>query len=253
MFNIITENRKENGRWQAEDGILVLSMRKETHQYQLSMVFANTETSLRLALEKGLGRPVSLVLTENSSSMLSARLRDGVMQVRLHEMFLTAGPDVIDEIVGFIKKRRSSIPLFRRFIRENNSHIRRKPPQKVFLKTEGRYHDLRELYEEVNREYFCGEIEAAITWGSGRARFAVRKRTLGSYSAGPNLIRINPVLDSSKVPRYFIKYVVYHEMLHAAIAIQKRGTRRCVHSAEFRRREKMFRDYERAVDWERRA
>ncbi len=228
-------------------------MQKENGQHQLSILFANTENSLSRALEKGLGRPVSLVLTENSSSMLSARLRDGVMHVRLHSMFLNAGPDVIDEMAGFIKKRRNSMPLFRRFIRDNNSCIRRKPPQKVSLKTGGRYHDLKELYDEVNREYFCGEIEAGITWGSGKARYAVRKRTLGSYSAGPNLIRINPVMDNSRVPRYFIKYVVYHEMLHAGIAIQKNGSRRCVHSAEFRRREKMFRDYERAVDWERRT
>jgi predicted metal-dependent hydrolase len=168
-------------------------------------------------------------------------------------MFLTAGPDVIDEIVSFIKKISNRIPLFRRFIGENSTLIRRKPPQKVSLNNGGRHHDLRELYREVNQEYFSGEIEAAITWGSGRARFAVRKRTLGSYSAGSNLIRISPVLDSSRVPSYFIKYVVYHEMLHVAIAIQKRGSRRCVHSAEFRCREQMFRDYDRAMAWERRA
>ena len=237
-----------NGRW-----YIIHHMKEEIRHQQLAIAFANTEDSLARSLEKCIGRPVSLVITENSSSMLSARLRDGVMHIRLHSMFLKAGADVINEMAAFIKKRSSSMPLFRRFIRDNNSCIRRKPPQKVSLKTVGRYHDLRELHDEVNLEYFSGEIDAGITWGNGKARYAVRKRTLGSYSAAPNLIRINPVLDSSKVPRYFIKYVVYHEMLHAGIAIQKSGSRRCVHSAEFRRREKMFRDYERAMEWERRA
>ncbi len=64
--------------------------------------------------------------------------------------------------------------------------------------------------------------------------------------------RINPILDNERVPYYFIEFVVYHEMLHAHIRVQKKNGRRSVHSKEFRDREKMFRDYEDAMAWENR-
>ena len=114
------------------------------------------------------------------------------------------------------------------------------------VRTSGNIHDLKALYDELNDEYFGGALDSVITWGAKSPRFAVRKRTLGSYSARANIIRINPALDSKKVPRYFIAYVVYHEMLHAAIGIQNRSGRRSIHPAEFR-------DFERATAWERKS
>jgi|WetSurMetagenome_2_1015567.scaffolds.fasta_scaffold00088_36 predicted metal-dependent hydrolase len=221
--------------------------------YQMNLIFHRTESELRELLEKGLRRHVRLVLTKNSSSMLSAQVREGVTHVRLHEMFLTAGMDVIDEIIGFIGNKRRCIPLFRSFVRYNSVNIREKPSRKITVRTSGRHHDLRELFNDVNREYFEDKIEALITWGTGRIGLWVRKRTLGSYSPESNLIRINPVLDSSKVPRYYLKYVVFHEMLHAHLGAQKKGARRCIHSSEFRRQERMFRDYDRAIVWERKS
>ena len=79
----------------------------------------------------------------------------------------------------------------------------------------------------------------------------VRKRTLGSYSERSHTIRINPVLDKRTVPCYVVAYVVYHEMLHAAMGISRHGGRRIVHSREFRRKEKLFKEYEKAMAWER--
>jgi predicted metal-dependent hydrolase len=93
-------------------------------------------------------------------------------------------------------------------------------------------------------------IRASITWGSGSPRCSVRKRTLGSYSERSHTIRINPVLDRKTVPRYYIAFVVYHEMLHAAMGMPLTGNRRSIHSREFRKREHLFKDYERAVAWE---
>jgi predicted metal-dependent hydrolase len=121
------------------------------------------------------------------------------------------------------------------------------------VKTAGKFHDLRKLFDEINKEYFGGVIQAAITWGSRSPRHAVRKRTLGSYSERSNMIRINPVLDKSVVPMHVVSFVVYHEMLHAAVGIAIQGKRRSVHSREFRKREKLFADYEKARAWERGA
>ena len=213
----------------------------------------HAEDVLRNYLEERLGRPLSLILTENSTSMLSARMRVDVLCIRLHRMFLNADSHVIDEIISFLKNRRSRMCLFRQFIRDNRSHLSKRPPNKVMVKTAGRFHDLRELYDAINKEYFGNVIQAEITWGSRSPRYAVRKRTLGSYSDRSNTIRINPVLDKSVVPRYVVSFVVYHEMLHAAMGIAMQGKRRSVHSREFRKREKLFADYEKARAWERGA
>lgn len=222
-----------------------------TANFALPLTVGHAETPLRRYLEERLNRPVSLLLTDNSTSMLSARVRDGVLCVRLHRMFAAAGSQVLDELVSFLSKRKGAMPCFRRFVRDHGEQLRKKPPNRVPVKTRGRAYDLRELYQELNEEYFNNTINAKITWGSSNSRCVVRKRTLGSYSERSHTIRINPVLDKRTVPCYVVAYVVYHEMLHAAMGISRHGGRRIVHSREFRRKEKLFKEYEKAMAWER--
>jgi hypothetical protein len=143
------------------------------------------------------------------------------------------------------------MPFFRSFVRDRREQLRKRPPNKVSIKTLGKFHDLRGLFDEINEEYFGGMINAVITWGPSSSRYVVRKRTLGSYSERSHTIRVNPVLDKKTVPRYVIAFVVYHEMLHAAIGISRQGGRHSVHPREFRKRERLFKDYERAIMWER--
>jgi hypothetical protein len=209
------------------------------------------ENHLKQYLEERLNRAVSLVLTENSTSMLSARLHAGVLRVRLHRMFLNSDSRVMSEIAAYLKNRKGAMPNFRSFIRDNREQLDRKPPKKVFVRTAGKFHDLCGLYDDINKEYFGGAINAAITWGTRSPRYAVRKRTVGSYSERSNTIRINPVLDRKTVPRCYVALTIYHEMLHAAMGTPLRGKRRSFHSREFRAREKLFKDYEKAMAWER--
>ncbi len=225
-------------------------MQKQEEIGQLRFTFGWSAESLGQRLEGEVGRRVSLVVTENTSTMLSFRKRSGMLQVRLHRMFLGAGPEVLSEIAAFLRTRRGSLPLLRRYIRENRSLVLSKPARKVSLRTAGRWHDLRELFDSVNRDYFSGSVAAAITWGSCCTKSAVRKRTLGSFSERANVIRINAVLDRNAVPRYYVAFIVYHEMLHAAMGVRRTGGRRSVHTREFRRREKLYADYERAIAWE---
>jgi len=208
------------------------------------------ESHLKQYLEECLNRPVSLVLTENSTSMLSARMHGDILRVRLHRMFLNADSRVMSELVAYLKNRRGAMPHFRSFIRDNREQLGTKPPKKVLVRTAGKCHDLCGLYDEINKEYFGGMVDAAITWGTRSPRFAVRKRTVGSYSERSNTIRINPVLDKKTVPRCYVGLIVYHEMLHAAMGTPLRGKRRSVHSREFRTREKLFKEYEKAMAWE---
>ncbi len=222
----------------------------ETSNYSLNLTFDCSESSVKKYLEERVGLPISLVFTENSSTMLSTRKRNGVLCLRLHRLFINAESGVLDEIASYLQGSRHAMTCFRKFVRDNKARIMAGPPNKVALKTQGQFHDLLALFNAVNEEYFGGRIVAGITWGSRSPRCSVRKRTLGSFSERSNIIRINPILDKKGVPRYYIAFVIYHEMLHAAIGIAPEGDRRSVHSREFRRREKLFKYYERAIAWE---
>lgn len=217
---------------------------------QLSLPFLPADLSLGAYFAGCLGRPVALVLTDNGTNMLSARHKGGVLCIRLHRMFLHADSGVMSEIVSYLKNRRGAMPRFRSFIRQNGAQLRPKPAKRVFVRTRGRFHDLCALYDEINRDYFGGAVAAAITWGARNPRAAVRRRTVGSYSERSNLIRINPVLDRGSVPRCYVAFIVYHEMLHASMGTVMQGKRRSVHSREFRRREKLFAQYDTAMAWE---
>lgn len=227
-------------------------MKPDPAGMQLTLPFTPTECALRRTLEERLGRPVALVLTDNSTTVLSCRIRDGVLSVRLHRVFLSADSRVMDEIVSYLRHRKSAMPHFRSFLRVHREDLKRKPAKKINLRTRGRHHDLAELYDEINQAYFGSQVTAAITWGTRSPRSAVRRRTVGSYGERSNTIRINPVLDRKDVPACYVAFIVYHEMLHAEMGIALRGTRRSVHPREFRRREKLFQEYEKAMAWERR-
>ena len=217
---------------------------------QLSLQFGLSEETLKDHLRKAAGKKISLTITDNSASIISARTKDGVLHVRLHRMFLHADVSIVDEVAAFTTGRKSKTPLIREFIRRHSGLLRKRERRPPRISPQGRYHDLASLLGSVNREYFDGRIAAPITWGTGRRGRAVRRRTLGSYSSHTGTIRINPVLDRKRVPSYFIEFIIYHEMLHADMGVEDRMGRRSVHTPEFRRRERMFRRYSDALAWE---
>jgi predicted metal-dependent hydrolase len=204
-------------------------------------------------LQKTTSKPVFLTLTRNTVSMLSIREREAGISIRLHRMFLNAGPDVLDEICIFIKRRKKPILKVREFILQNRACLDARKPRSLNIKSTGRYYNLLDLFTALNREYFKSNVPSAITWGKRSPHRAVRKRRLGSYQRDRNIIRINPVLDSSTVPRYFVEFVIYHEMLHAAGVVEPCYGRQRVHSREFKKQEKLFKYYEQALQWERSA
>ncbi len=217
---------------------------------QLSLPFTGDQESLQARLRKLTAADIRLTLTDNASSMISFRREQGVTLLRLHRMFLKAGPEVIDEIARFTRNTRLKTPLIRQFIREHAGALPVRPPRKTVLTTRGRYHDLGALARTVNHQYFDGRIAAGITWGTRKTGHAVRRRILGSYNSRTNTIRINPVLDRKNVPKYYLEFIIYHEMLHADMGVGRKNGRREVHSREFRRRERLFSHFEKALLWE---
>jgi predicted metal-dependent hydrolase len=106
----------------------------------------------------------------------------------------------------------------------------------------------------VNARYFASRVETKISWSRDhqlRTRRRLRSIKLGSYTARDKLIRVHPALDAAFVPRFFVEYIVYHEMLHHVLPPRRSGKRRSLHGPEFQAREKDFEQFEAALQWER--
>jgi hypothetical protein len=176
-----------------------------------------------------------------------------VLQVRLHHMFLDAPAVVQDALVRYIVDgERAASLVVSKYIEDNGFRIRASRPVSTPLITQGETHDLMAIHRSVNEKYFAGAVDALITWGRrGSTREEPRRSIkLGSYSAIERLIRVHPVLDKAWVPRYFVSYIVYHEMLHHVIPQSQGGGRRMLHPPIFKARERLFRDFDRALAWE---
>ena len=215
---------------------------------QLFLHLSTDAMGLKRFFEAALEKPVELTLTDNSTRMLSFRPIGPSIAMRLSRVFLSAPADVLLEAASFIKRRGGPTPVMNKFLRLAASTTAR--PRRVKARSQGRHHDLGSAFERINSEYFEGRVEASITW-SRRQPGRVRRRTLGSYCPLSRTVRINPVLDHPGVPALFVDFIVYHEMLHAAVAIREKGGRRDVHSREFREKEREFKRFEEASIWER--
>ncbi len=198
--------------------------------------------------------PVILSITDNRHSIITHRLQKGILHARVHHMFLNAPAHVVEALVRYITRGdREASAILGDYIDANGFRLvrrRRNAP----LVTRGKHHDLLSLFEDINERYFDGTVNALITWGKRPTTKAKRRKTikLGSYSGVDRLIRVHPALDQKWVPRYFVAYIVYHEMLHHVIPGSRGLGRVNLHPPEFREREKAFRHFDRSIDWEKR-
>ena len=120
------------------------------------------------------------------------------------------------------------------------------------MTTKGKFHDLQEMFDQLNARYFGNLIVARITWGqrSGRPR---RRNSIkmGSYSVEDKLIRLHRSLDREFVPRFFVEWIVFHEMLHQVHEVKVVNGRRQFHPKVFLQDEARFEHYDRSRLWER--
>jgi hypothetical protein len=201
---------------------------------------------------------LSVTLTDNRHTMISVRrdhTRGPRYRVRLHHMFADADPIVTRALARYIGQNDPSASrVLGAFIDSHQHRVRplgrtRAP---VAIETRGRHFDLQDMFDDLNRRYFGGAIDARITWGQRcgkpRRRNSIK---MGSYSVEERLIRVHRSLDRSFVPRYFVEWIVYHEMLHQVHQATMVNGRRQFHTPAFLADEARFEHYERARGWER--
>lgn len=199
-----------------------------------------------------LGQSVRLVVTDNRSTMLSSRPKDGRLEVRLHHMFLTAEENILVAVADYLSDSCArAAATIDRFIEANRSRFIAPGRPQSELRTEGEHHDLRALLDDLAQRHFGGRADVRITWGKQvRPKRRQRSLQLGTYLPDERLIRIHPVLDQPWVPRFFVEAVVFHEMLHHAMPAVVKDGRRHYHTNAFRKRERSFEYHAAAERWQ---
>jgi hypothetical protein len=109
----------------------------------------------------------------------------------------------------------------------------------------GRSRDLKTVFDYVNSTYFRGTIRnQMLAWVDESPA-----KRLGFYFDPLDLLAVNRVFDSERVPRYVLEFVVYHELLHHIDAESGKRRRRVQHTKGFREQERRFSSWADAEAW----
>lgn len=205
-------------------------------------------------LKSLLKKPVTLTITDNRRSIITARWIDNAYHIRLHHMFLEANDEILEALAKYIMGQpKIASKKINVFIRENENKIRKTSPsstkRNINYLPKGNYFNLQEIYKELNRKYFDNQVDCKITWGNRRRLKRQKSVRLGSYSYHTKTIRIHPTLDRSFIPNYVVNDIVYHEMLHALVGIKSENGRNYSHHQQFKELEKCYSHRNLAEEW----
>lgn len=176
------------------------------------------------------------------------RMRQGKLLVRLSDLLESAPTKVLQAIAHILLAKMYRRPVdgeaasrYRRHVSSRSisqkAHlVRQMRGRKRLDSAQGRSYDLEAVFEDLNTRFFHGLLARPLmTWSRDRAR-----NSLGHYDPAHNAIVVSRIFDHPRVPLSAVEYIVYHEMLHLKHPVRLRGSRRCVHSAEFQAEEKLF-------------
>lgn len=220
-------------------------------QYELFLTLSGLSyNQLVVILNDKMKVPVSITLTRNRVSMISIDFTKACIKIRLHRRFLDAPMCVIWALKRYLLGRSLDDWLtVSGFARSISSEQNQKMIVPAEDNTMGSVFDLLKIFKDINKDFFSGNIRCAIQWGRmGRPRgkrFGRRRSVrFGSWVPSRRIIRVHPVLDNEKVPLEFIKYIVFHEMLHVVVPVVKKNGREYDHSSVFKALEKRYPGYE---------
>ncbi len=220
-----------------------------------------TETHLTAFYEQLLKRqfpalkmPVVARFTGSKKARHAIVVRRRVVEFQISGVFRTAPLRVLS-LLGYIltaKLLRENVePALRK---QYNAYVQMKfAQQKSAVRKPsarytpiGKYFNLDEIFDEINRAYFGGKLPRPILgWSLNKAY-----TRLGFYDAQRNLLVISKIFDNKKTPPEVVRYMMYHEMLHIALPAKKGPSgRRKIHTSTFRELERQFPDYERITRW----
>ena len=192
--------------------------------------------------------PISIEFFPFANVNNTIRLRQGELLVRLSDLLEGAPVPVLRAIAHILLAKMYRRPIepaqaarYRRYVHSHDirskAHlVRQVRGRKRIASAKGKVYDLDAIFEDLNLRFFGGmQARPLLSWSRGRAR-----NLLGHYDPAHNAIVVSRIFDHPAVPRYAVEYIVYHEMLHLRHPVKLNGSRRCVHTSEFRAEEKLF-------------
>jgi hypothetical protein len=176
------------------------------------------------------------------------RLHAGVLRIKMADTLAKAPDEVLEALAWILlsKLYRQPVPrnanerykryLSGREVRQVLDKVRQARGRKQVESPKGEYFDLDVLFDELNFKYFFGLMVRPVLGWSPRAS----RTLLGHYDPSHNTIVLSRILDRKNTPKLAVEYVLFHEMLHVKYPVEHRGTRRCVHTKDFKQAEKAF-------------
>jgi len=184
------------------------------------------------------------------------RLENGSLHVRMSDLLEGAPAPVMESLAHILLgklyrkpaarayEHRYKLYLNRRDVRRQAQLVRQIRGRKFLSGPKGQHHDLEEIFERLNAQYFDGLMgRPQLGWSRGASR-----SLLGHFDPSHNAIIISRIFDNAKVPPLALEYVMYHEMLHLRYPVEHRRVRRCVHTREFREAEEKFPRFQEAKE-----
>jgi len=203
------------------------------------------------------GRPPYFVVEFHpyTGLTLTVRVREDTAYVRLSDALRDAPRPVVEAaaaiLLGRLYRReppKDLLEIYRRYsyaraTRERLLRLRQRRARRVDHRPAGAHHDLTPLFVRLNERYFQNALtQPRLGWSPRNWR-----TMLGCFDPALSQIVINRQLDQPGVPEYVVAYVLYHEMLHLKHPMKFARCRRESHSPAFRKEEKKFGDYQRAM------
>lgn len=186
-----------------------------------------------------------------SSLRSNIALRGNRARVHISDLLAEAPTIVLEALAEILLtqlfRRRASVEarecymayVFDPAVRRRIEEVRRSRARVRLLPARGRHFDLEEIFARLNRQFFNGELPSCrIGWSTRSSR-----TVLGRYDPAHHTITISKALDSETIPLEIVEYLVFHEMLHIRIPLERCGPRRVIHSRAFHEAEKAFPNY----------
>jgi hypothetical protein len=149
----------------------------------------------------------------NANSFI--QLNHGALEVRITDILEKAPSEILEALAYILLSKLFRRPVPQDHARRYRRHLARK--------------DVRAKITAVRQTR--GRKEVAAPQGS-------------HYDPSHHAIILSRVLDSARVPRIAVEFVMYHEMLHIRYPVRHSASaRRCVHTPEFKRAERLFDGY----------
>ena len=197
---------------------------------------------------------IGVVYKRFANANSNVRLADGGITVNITDLLETAPAPVTESLAHILLgklyrkpaaaqyEHRYRLYLNRKDIRHRIDEVRQTRGRKVHTGPRGAVHNLEDLFDELNMKHFGGMMaRPALGWSPLRSR-----TRLGHFDPSHNMIVISRIFDDARAPRLTLEYVMFHEMLHLEYPVDHRGTRRCVHTRDFKAHEKLFPQFKEA-------